>query len=152
MVSKRQVDTDIRRRNPRRHPKERILIVCEGRVTEKEYFQAFKLHARNQRVHVEIAKETGGIHLAISNPCFELWALLHFQDQRAHLEREQAGKALRKHLPKYDKKLDFVRMHPGYEAACARGKDLDTEAERHDAAHRNPTTGVYRLTEAIRTS
>ncbi len=25
-----------------------------------------------------------GIELAISNPCFELWALLHFQDQRAY--------------------------------------------------------------------
>src|ERR1035438_2177974 len=28
-----------------------------------------------------------GIELAISNPCFELWALLHFRDQRAHIER-----------------------------------------------------------------
>lgn len=28
-----------------------------------------------------------GIDLAISNPCFELWVLLHFQDQRAHISR-----------------------------------------------------------------
>jgi hypothetical protein len=27
------------------------------------------------------------IDLAVSNPCFELWFLLHFQDQTAHIER-----------------------------------------------------------------
>jgi hypothetical protein len=25
-----------------------------------------------------------GIQLAVSNPCFELWLLLHFQEHRAH--------------------------------------------------------------------
>src|ERR1700733_13496047 len=46
-----------------------------------------------------------GIRLAISNPCFELWVLLHFQDQRAHISRTQLRAACRKHLPGYEKNL-----------------------------------------------
>src|SRR4051794_17390006 len=119
----------IRRRPPFRQPKQRILIVCEGEVTERRYFHALKLEARNPRVDVQIARQTGvplvvvqeairlkaeavsaarrerddnerydqvwggfdvdehpnldqavrltqdkEIQLAISNPCFELWA------------------------------------------------------------------------------
>jgi hypothetical protein len=90
------------------------------------------------------------IGLAISNPCFELWALLHFQEQRAHIERDKAQAALRRHLPGYDKGLDFPKLHPGYGNAVRRAQALDTEAQRQDAPGRNPTTGVYRLTESIR--
>lgn len=31
-----------------------------------------------------------GINLAISNPCLELWFILHFEDQIAYLERQAA--------------------------------------------------------------
>lgn len=90
------------------------------------------------------------IDLAISNPCFELWALLHFQEQRAHLECDKAQAALRRHLPGYDKGLDFPKLHPGYANAVRRAQALDAEAQRQKAPGRNPTTGVYRLTESIR--
>lgn len=89
------------------------------------------------------------IDLAISNPCFELWALLHFQEQRAHIERDKAQAALRCHLPGYAKGLDFPKLHPGYGDAVRRAQALDAEAERQVAPGRNPTTGVYRLTESI---
>jgi hypothetical protein len=92
------------------------------------------------------------IKLAISNPCFELWALLHFQDRRAHIERQAARAALQRHLPGYDKTLDFAKMYPGYEDAVRRARALEVEADRHGKAERNPTSGVYRLTELIRTS
>jgi hypothetical protein len=91
-----------------------------------------------------------GIDLAISNPCFELWALLHFQEQRAHIERDKAQTALRRHMPGYDKGLDFPKLHPRYGNAVHWARELDEEAQRQEAPGRNPTTGVYRLTESIR--
>lgn len=94
--------------------------------------------------------ETHGIELAVSNPCFELWALLHFQDQRSHIERTKLRVLLKRHLPGYDKILDFARVHRGYGEALARAAGLATEAERVGAPGRNPTTGVPRLTESIR--
>jgi hypothetical protein len=91
-----------------------------------------------------------GVCLAVSNPCFELWALLHFQDQRAHIERWRVRGALQRHMIGYDKTLDFTKMHTGYQAAVRRANALDREAEQHGDPERNPTTGVPRLTELIR--
>jgi hypothetical protein len=90
------------------------------------------------------------IRLAVSNPCFELWARLHFQSQSAHIERGKAQAALRRHLPGYDKSLDFSKLHTSHETAVRRAEKLDEAAEKQGAPGRNPTTGVYRLTESIR--
>ena len=60
MGSKRRLDDrPIGRRGPLRAPLRRILIVCEGRETERRYFEAFQHEVRNPRVHVEIARQTG---------------------------------------------------------------------------------------------
>ena len=47
--------------------------------------------------------QANAIHVALSNPCFELWILLHFEDQRAHIERHKLQSACRQHLPGYSK-------------------------------------------------
>lgn len=206
MVSRRRFDNRPIGRHPAsQQPKRRILIVCEGKETEPEYFKAFRIAERNPRVHVDVVRAAGvprtvveraielreaaeaeakrqrdqnlrwnevwgvvdvdehpnldqarimardnSIELAISNPCFELWALLHFQEQHAHIERHKARAALQQHLPGYDKAIDFPKVHPGYTDAIRRARGLDGEAARHGEPGRNPTTGVYRLTEAIR--
>jgi hypothetical protein len=202
---RRQDERSIRRPGPKRDPKKRFLVVCEGSLTEPAYFKAFQHEVRNRLVHVEIAREHGvpktvvesadrlcneakeesrrqhddnllydevwgvfdidshpniecarelaeakSIRLAISNPCFELWAVLHFQDQRSEIQRKPLRRALQKLMPDYDKELDFAKMHPGYETAVKRAEDLDREAANHQEPGRNPTTGVARLTEAIR--
>jgi hypothetical protein len=124
----------LRRRPARFDPRPRILILCEGKVTEPSYFRDFQHQEKNRLVDVVIDDEGGvpktlveravarrkeaerearlqkdkylrydevwcvfdidshpnlpdarqqaranGIELAISNPCFELWLLLHFQ-------------------------------------------------------------------------
>ena len=92
------------------------------------------------------------ISLAVSNPCFELWALLHFQDQQGHIDRDKLRAALKGYLPQYDKELDFAKVHPGYQEAVKRAAHLDDLATQNGDVGRNPTTGVYRLTETIRLS
>lgn len=65
------------------------------------------------------------IRLAVSNPCFELWALLHFADQHAHIERGKLRAALQQHVPGYDKELPFAKLHAGYSEAvrpCSRAR------------------------------
>ncbi len=196
---------DLVRRQPHREPRRRILILCEGEVTEPGYFRALIREFRNPLVDIEIDDHGGapktlveraaerkrlsdraarnqrddflrydeiwcvfdvdehanlpdarqqarahGIELAVSNPCFELWALLHFQDQTAYLDRRNARSRLKRHLPEYDKDLPFSRLRAAYEEAVRRSQELDRRCEELGAPGDNPSTGVYRLAERIR--
>ena len=95
--------------------------------------------------------QSSGILLAISNPCFELWALLHFVDQQAHIEVGKVQRALKRHLPGYGKRLPFAKVHATYDDAVRCAQELETVAKRKNCEGGNPTTGVHKLTESIRT-
>jgi hypothetical protein len=90
------------------------------------------------------------VNLAVSNPCFELWLLLHFAEHTAHLNAGDARRRLRKHLPNYDKHVRFEDVAAGYADAVKRAEALDRRHAGADSEGANPSTGVYRLTERIR--
>lgn len=192
------------RRAAFREPRKRILIFCEGTLTEPQYFDDFRREEHNALVDVIIDGEGGspktlveraavqkgirkgrkrfaddnlkydevwcvydvdqhpkladayqqardnGIELAISNPCFELWLLLHFADQNAHIERNKAAALLRTHIPGYAKRAPFDILRQGYEDAVIRAKVLKKRCETSGNKGGNPSTEVYRLTEHIR--
>lgn len=83
------------------------------------------------------------ISLAVSNPCFELWALLHFVDQRAHIERSNLRAELKKHLPTYDKQLDFAKVHAGMTRLfCALEPPTSRPCKRVDLAGTRPPASM----------
>ncbi len=94
------------------------------------------------------AAGASGIQLAVSNPCFELWLLLHFEDPPERCDGyPEAVRRLRRHLPRYDKQaLNFADFAPGIQAAISRGERL--HAERETAPHR-PHSAVWRLVQRI---
>ncbi len=162
-------------------PRQRVLILCEGKITEPRYLQAFRHEHRNQLVQVEVLPEQGvpktlvehaverkkqalreakkqgdsflkydeiwcvfdvdahpnlaeakqqaldnGLRLAISNPCVELWLLLHFQDQRAEQTRANIQAACRNHLPEYVKEIPYAKVEPMYTQAVMRAGITDS--------------------------
>lgn len=204
--SRREAGRDLRRRGPTRDPLPLILVVCEGKVTEPQYVDAFRIAQGANTVRVRVESPGGdpralveravelrddaerdarrsrdqnlrydevwcvfdvdqhqrledarneavrsGIELAVSNPCFELWLLLHFADQTAHLSVKQARDRLKKHLPGYDKHVRFEDASQGYEEAVRRAKALDLHHTAAGAPGGNPSTNMHRLTERIRT-
>jgi hypothetical protein len=90
-----------------------------------------------------------GIDLAISNPCFELWLLLHFRDNPGMQDRHKMKELLTGYVPEYDKHVEFKTYSAGYPQAVKRARQLDEAADSAGDSGRNPTTGVYRLTELI---
>ncbi|HWO18308.1 MAG TPA: RloB family protein [Kofleriaceae bacterium] len=94
--------------------------------------------------------EAASIQLAISSPCFELWALLHFQDQAEQIHRHDAQRALKAYLSNYEKALEFSRLSAGYDTAVTRATTLQEIASALSKPYRNPSTGVFLLTESIR--
>jgi hypothetical protein len=54
-----------------------------------EVWSVFDVDAHPRVLDAKKKAEANRIKMAISHPCFELWLLLHFQDQRAHIERDR---------------------------------------------------------------
>jgi hypothetical protein len=89
-----------------------------------------------------------GIEVAVSNPCFELWLLLHFAEHTAHAATYKALLPyLKRHRPGYDKtRVDFADYRHGWRAAGVRARRLADEGRECEV---NPATGVWRLVERI---
>lgn len=89
------------------------------------------------------------VNLAISNPCFEYWLLLHFEDcMRPMSEYRQVERRLRRYVPHYDKAaLVFADYAEGLQAAIDRAK---TGCPTGEPPHRRcPSTSVWPLVEAM---
>ncbi|GGU37233.1 hypothetical protein GCM10010178_31790 [Lentzea flava] len=87
--------------------------------------------------------ESTGISLAVSNPCFEVWLILHFADCTAGISGPKAAvERLRKYLPKYAKgALDFTVLAERVDRAVERAKALGAG---------NPSSDMWRLVEVVR--
>lgn len=205
MGSRRGPGRSLRRRKPVLDPRPRILVVCEGELTEPSYIDAFKRIEENKLVNV-IVDDVGGspktlveraaeskkqserrakraedanlkydevwcvfdvdehprlpeakqqardnnIRLAISNPCFELWVLLHFQNQTAYIGRDVVQRSCRTHLPKFEKEVPFNSLRSAYPDAVRRAMALEKMHADNETSDDNPSTTVYKLTERIR--
>lgn len=94
------------------------------------------------------------LNVALSNPCFELWLLLHFQDLRGYRTSEAAQKLLETHTAcgyhadrKHLKYAPLRALHP---AAVERAEALRAAVPPGRAGHRaNPWTDVDVLVEGL---
>jgi hypothetical protein len=93
--------------------------------------------------------QDNGLDLAVSNPSFELWLLLHFRDNPGVQHRKDLHRMLKKHIPEYDKAVDFADYIEGYRLAHRRAASLDQLCAADGEPFRNPSTGVYLLAEQI---
>jgi hypothetical protein len=92
------------------------------------------------------------IKLAISNPCIELWFLIHFEDQFAYIDRHDSQTAAKTHT-KCDKTLTTDALEE-LEERFAEAKD---RARRLEAKHMgdgtpapgNPSSDVWRIIDSI---
>lgn len=92
-----------------------------------------------------------GFHIALSNPCFELWLYLHCRDNHFFIDRYQCQRALEKVCESY-----ATNGKSGYNAklliasidkAIGRAKKLDTRPQ--DPWPKQQATRVYILVEKL---
>ncbi|WP_436520849.1 RloB family protein [Actinoplanes sp. HUAS TT8] len=89
-----------------------------------------------------------GIRCAVSNPCFELWLLLHFQAQTAYVNNEAVRQKIRKCPCGYDdKSFEFAKVWPHHGTALRNAESLDARqvANGAEIPDRNPWTSVHEL-------
>jgi hypothetical protein len=99
-------------------------------------------------VHLAVSN---GVALAISNPSFELWLMLHFRDHSAWLTSEDARRRRRECDGEQGKGLDPARYMPRRHLAAKRAIALE---ERHAASgtsfpNDNPSSGMHRVISTV---
>ena len=98
--------------------------------------------------------EVNGIGVARSNPCFEVWLILHEQDYDRPDDRHQAQRELERLRPEYDgegaKVPNCEEMVARVLQAEERGQALIRRREDEMEPHGRPSTTVGDLTKAIR--
>ncbi len=94
-----------------------------------------------------------GVNTAFSNPCFELWLVLHKRTQTRYIERQEVQKSARKLGLIKGKALNkdlFTDILNGYEDAKRRARELD---QMHSGDGRspgsNPSSSMWRLVDSI---
>jgi hypothetical protein len=91
------------------------------------------------------------IKLAVSNPCFELWLILHFQDHASWLDNAGARRLRQRLDGAPDKSLDPARYMGNVADAARRAADL---AVRHQGngtkfPQDNPSSGMHLLIASV---
>ncbi|MBN2357449.1 RloB domain-containing protein [candidate division KSB1 bacterium] len=178
---------------------ERILICCEGKKTEPNYFGKFPIDielveidfdggantlalvndALERKVSAEkkgqpynqvwcvfdrdefppdhfnqaIKKATANqIHVAYSNPCFELWYYLHFHYIDVAIDRKKYGSKLSNCLKKKYEKNDndmYSVLKDKQHMAINNAKKLKNSYFPCNPERDNPSTTVYLLVETL---
>lgn len=92
------------------------------------------------------SQEKKNYGLVLSNPNFEYWLLLHFEEGKGVSSSRECKERLQRWLPGYDKGIDSGRFtHDTILAAVCRAKQRDN----HDAWPQTNGTTVYKLVQNI---
>ena len=98
--------------------------------------------------------ESNGIRVARSDPCFELWIILHERDYDRACTRRDVQRELASRRPEYDrdgaKTPDCADLVQRVEEAERRAEAQLQRRVAEGDPHGNPSTTVGRLTRAIR--
>ena len=87
------------------------------------------------------------MRVALSNPCFELWFLLHYKYHSAPIERRGAIRELKQYLPTYSKSAHtYEELLDKQQMAVANAERLRKHHEHTPNERRaNPSTNVHEL-------
>lgn len=127
----------LKQKENQRFPDEAWLVVDRDQWTEEQLNELY-----------DWAKSGKDRGFALSNPKFEYWLLLHFEDGNNIKSAQDCSNRLRRFLPDYDKKVDSHKITPeSIDKAISRAKKRDDPPV--DWPRDPGGTTVYRLVENI---
>lgn len=136
--------------------KEAKARLAKSKNSFEQFDQVWAVFDRDEHPQVEQAlsqAEAAGLKVGYSNPCFEVWLLLHRDEFDAPDGRHEVQKkyaALDKSYdPKGAKSLDFATLSSGYQNAKRRAERMRERRKEEGDPRREPYTDVDVLTELI---
>ena len=118
---------------------------CKALYVQTKADKTYLMYDLDVEGVLERLQKVSDATLLCSNPCFELWLLLHYVGQRGALASDACVARLKKHVPQYRKGVLGAEMqlwlmkHVG--EASERARQLE--------AYGNPSATVYRLTDEL---
>jgi hypothetical protein len=93
---------------------------------------------------------SSGLRLAVSNPAFEFWYLLHYEDtSRAFASGNEVKRALALHVPDYTESKDmFAELYELTDTAIERSERV-LEKHPNGEPFPNPSTLVFKLVRRL---
>lgn len=101
---------------------------------------------------IRIAKKDAKITCALSDPCFDLWLLLHIRDINHPIERKDIYEKIKAKHPTFDEKKNKIVLYKdiktGVDKAISRAKAME---DKHllDGTRPPPSTCVWRLVSML---
>ena len=92
------------------------------------------------------------VNLVVSNPCFEVWLLFHFQEFAVSTARSELQRKLRLHIKGYDKNIPRDFPFERHELAKQRALRADPEHREANRVGGNPSSNVWLLVDAMKRS
>lgn len=90
--------------------------------------------------------------MAVSNPRFELWPLLHFERCTRYASGPHVAEMLKKYMKNYEKSLDCAKLTGLTSTAVKNASALDEMHRKNgNEAGSNPSTGVWELVRDLET-
>jgi hypothetical protein len=84
--------------------------------------------------------------LLVSNPCIELWFLLHYQEQKLEISSDKCVQKYQKVSKEYKKGV----LSEEEKKVLAENSELAVERAKKLADYQNPSTMVYKLLEELK--
>lgn len=140
-----------------RHAKEHAKRNRRRRRSDPEYDEIWCMFDVDQHPNVSRSiheARQSGINVAVSNPCFELWLVLHRHEQTAHIGRrkiQQRSDELQLTSNKRILPAAEAILIDNVDTAKLRAKALDRRhADNGSPPRTNPSTDAWRLVDQLR--
>lgn len=122
-------------------------------------FEVWAVFDRDEHPHPQVPEaiqtaKAHGIKVAYSNPCFEVWGLMHFEPYSRPGHHHDIQRQLKATLPAYchatNPRIDALAIHQRYPDAVRNSALCQTRRAEEGNVNGNPSTTVHLLTERIR--
>lgn len=98
-------------------------------------------------------KNNNRVHAAYSNPSFELWVLIHFQNVTSQIDQKSCIAKLNPYFKKHTQKeyekngqiYKILNEHGDHEKACKSAEIMFKQAGSQKPWMKNPTTEIHKL-------
>lgn len=96
--------------------------------------------------------KANGVEVAFTNPCIELFLLLHFVTIDRDEHRNQVARLLKTHIPNYDKHFDYdaLELTGKYATARLRAERINTRSRLVNGIESAPFCSMIRLVDYLR--